>query len=154
MLHEILAQPPEVGLGEGYNMKIERHGSEDSGYFSRRGSKATIAGDGKRDSVLTEAMEDIVEDYEGAEEADDEGAELEDPEEEEDTARTKLVSPFQTQPTEHRAIQTHPHHEQSRVHIASRFLFPAARKPASPLLSADEAVVARAGARDRKGAPM
>ena len=146
-----------MGLSDGYNIKNERHGSEDSGYFSRRGSKATSTGDGKRDSVLTEAMEEIVEDYEGAEEADDEGADLEEPEEEEDHARIKHFSPqppFQTR-LEHHQTHLHPYHphqEQSRVQIGSRFISPASRKPAAPLLSADEAVSSRA--RDRKGASI
>lgn len=161
MLHEILAQP--VGtpdeVGEAYNRKDGRHGSEDSGYFSRRGSKATSTGDGKRDSVLTE-MEEIVEDYEGAEEADDESADLEEPEDLE-SDRDKIMKPLhgnrsvglgktnriaqstllQTQ-TEHPThIHPHPHPD---IRIGNRFISPAPRKPASPRLSADEAVFARA----------
>ena len=160
----MLAQPPaevgaDTGLGEGYNyMKNERHGSEDSGYFSRRGSKATTtAGDGKRDSVLTDAMEDIVE---GAEEADDEAADLDEMEEGGDHARIKRVSPhqhsaFQTRPEEH----LHPlqaHHEQSRVRIRSRFLLDpaAARKQAIPLLVGADEAVSSSRARDRKGASI
>ena len=96
MLREILAQPSIAAreeMGNDYNMKDGRHGSEDSGYFSRRDSKALSTGDGKRDSVLTEEMEEIAEEIENnddgndddeiAEEADDEGADLEEPEEEE-----------------------------------------------------------------------
>ena len=159
MLHEILAQPPEmgadVGLDEGYNIKNERHGSEDSGYFSRRGSKATSTGEGKRDSVLTEAMEEIVEDYEGAEQADDEGADLEEAEDDEGDhhARTEYVSQptSQTRSEQHRS-HPHPHLEQSRVQVGSRFISLApGKQPASPLLSADEVVMSRAR-RVRRGA--
>ena len=165
MLHEILAQPAEVGanvgLGEGYSIRDERQGSEDSGYFSRRGSKTTTStGDVNRDSVLTEAMEGIIEDYEGAEGAGDEGADLRGPEEENDRARTKHIytkHPFQTRPADHHHSHPHPHtphQEQSRIPIASRFLSPATRRPASPLVSADETVVSRTRARDQKGASI
>lgn len=163
MLHEILAQP--VGtpdeVGEAYDRKDGRQGSEDSGYFSRRGSKATSAGDGKRDSVLTE-MEEIVEDDEGAEEADDEGADLEEPESDRDEIHKPLTRTrngglgnakriiaqhtlFQTQTKEH-PTHVHPHPD---IRIGSRFISPAPRKPASPRLSADEAVFAKA--KDGKG---
>ena len=94
MLHEILAQPlrADEEIGEAYSRNDGRHGSQDSGYYSRRDSKATSTGDGKRDSVLTEEMEEISEVYEGAEEADDEGAGLEDDEEDEDDNRAELPS--------------------------------------------------------------
>lgn len=166
MLHEILAQPvgtPEEVGGEAYDRNDGRHGSEDSGYFSRRGSKATTASAGKRDSVLTE-MEEIAEDYEGAEEADDEGADLEEPEDA-DSDRDKIINPLDRDrnrngglgktnriiapsstllrnQTEHPThIHPHPHPD---IRVGSRFISPAPRKPASPRLSADEAVFARA----------
>ena len=150
----------DAGLGEGYSIRDERQGSEDSGYFSRRGSKTASTGDVNRDSVLTEAMEEIIEDYEGAREADDEGADLQGPEEEEDHARTKYAyskPPFPTRPAEHLHIHPHPHppHQgRRRIQFGTHFLSPATRRPASPLLSADEAVVSRARARDQKGASI
>ena len=99
MLREILAQPQATAreeMGDAYSMKDGRHGSEDSGYFSRRDSKVVSTGDGKRDSVLTEEMEEIAEEIENnnddgdgeiAEEADDEGAGGEDPEQDEEEER-------------------------------------------------------------------
>lgn len=199
MLHEMLAQPvetpDEVGGGGAYNLKDGRQGSEDSGYFSRRGSKATTSsGDGgKRDSVLTDAMEDIAEDYEGggAEEADDEGADLEEPDDLEESDRDRIMkeqqhldhqnrtgglgksnriitSPAQSTPllqqtktqtqTEHPTSHIHPHpHTHADIRIGNRFISPAPQKPASPRLSADEAVFANVkdgegpAVRDRAG---
>ena len=103
MLREILAQPQATAreeTGDAYSMKDGRHGSEDSGYFSRRGSKAVSTGDGKRDSVLTEEMEEIAEEIENnnddggdeiAEEADDEGAGGEDLKQEEEGDNSLLL---------------------------------------------------------------
>lgn len=103
MLREILAQPQATAreeMGDAYSMKDGRHGSEDSGYFSRRGSKAVSTGDGKRDSVLTEEMEEIAEEIENnndddddeiSEEADDEGAGGEDLEQEEEGYNSLLL---------------------------------------------------------------
>ena len=161
MLHEILAQPPGTAdeeKGDGYNVKDRRQGSEDSGYFSRRGSKATSAGDSKRDSVLTEAMEGIAEDYEGAEEADDEGADLEDDDDGDGNLTGKMhtfqPSPLLTQASNQPDYQNRSliHPQQTRIHIGSRFISPAPRKPASPHLSAEEAVTSKV--RDRKGASI
>lgn len=90
----MLEQPHKTGetMGEGDGANDERHGSEDSGYFSRRGSKAISIGAGRRDSILLQELGETVEmiekeeeddkhdDDEGAEEADNEGAGLEDPE--------------------------------------------------------------------------
>ena len=93
MLREILAQPQGAGeeLGDGDGMSNGRHGSEDSGYFSRRGSKAVSTGAGKKDAIFMEELGQMVEVIkreddkdkdEEAEEADDEGAEMKDLEEE------------------------------------------------------------------------
>lgn len=90
MLRDMLAQRGGAGeeVGDGGGLNDERHGSVDSGYFSRRSSKAiSIGGGGRRDSILIEEMGETVkggdnkEDDEGAEEADDEGVGLEDLEE-------------------------------------------------------------------------
>ncbi len=59
-------------------MKEQRHGSKDSGYFSRRGSKAVSMGGGKRESMFMEEMRGISEgEDDEVEEADDEGAGME-----------------------------------------------------------------------------
>lgn len=90
MLRDMLAQRGGAGeeMGDGGGLNDERHGSVDSGYFSKRSSKAiSIGGGGRRDSILIDEMgktvkgEDDKEVDEGAEEADDEGAGLEDLEE-------------------------------------------------------------------------
>ena len=163
MLHEILAQPlgGDEETGDGYKMRDGRHGSEDSGYFSRRGSKATITGEGKRDSVLTEAMEEIVEDYEGAEEADDEGADLEELDEDEEEYRAKaehIINPSSSGRAQPKNLHLNKHHpqeqqeQQTRIQVGTRFISPAPRKLASPLFSSEEAVMSRA--RTGKGASI
>ena len=81
MLREILASE---GTGDTESRDDGRHGSEDSGYFSRNGSTAASAGDGRRESFLRKELEDLIglentnkkNDDEEAEEADDEGAGL------------------------------------------------------------------------------
>ncbi len=77
MLREMLAQPQ--GEGGGYGVKEQRHGSKDSGYFSRRGSKAVSMGGGRREEGFMEEMRGISEGGESegdeGEEADDEGIE-------------------------------------------------------------------------------
>ena len=81
MLREILASE---ATGDVESRDDGRHGSEDSGYFSRKGSKAASVGDGRRDSFLRKELEDLIgldttneKNDEEAEEADDEGAGLE-----------------------------------------------------------------------------
>ena len=82
MLREILASE---ATGDIESRDDRRHGSEDSGYFSRNGSTAASAGDGRRESFLRKELEDLIglentkkkNDDEEAEEADDEGAGLE-----------------------------------------------------------------------------
>ena len=81
MLREILASE---ATGDIESRDDGRHGSEDSGYFSRQGSTAASAGDGRRKSFLRKELEDLIglentneKNDEEAEEADDEGAGLE-----------------------------------------------------------------------------
>lgn len=167
ILREMLAQPGEgEETSEGRGMNDVRHGSEDSGYFSRRSSKTVVTGGGSRDSIFLEDVNDTVggiEREEGkngddrAEEADDEGAGLEDLEEEEEykydrrgresppvtddeahTQKDSIAQPTHQPLTPGHGSQTHP---QTRI-IGTRFISP--RRPAEPQLSADEATVARA----------
>lgn len=164
MLREILSRGEEMGDGEGLN--DGRHGSEDSGYFSRRSSKAISTGDGRRDSIFMEELgemiqgigrEDVKDDDEEAEEADDEGAGLEDLEEEDeqendyekqegvgvsvkgddDQAEKEGIA----RPTNQPETPEHVKQAYSQTRIVTRFI--SARKPAEPRVSADEAVVAR-----------
>ena len=139
MLHEMLAQQP--GDSRGDDVKDGRQGSEDSGYFSRRGSKAVNTSDGKRDSVLTEEMSEIVEEVETEsgkdEEADDEGARSEEVEAEEEYNRkiertSKLFFKHQS------AVPGHFNLSFPKPRSGTRFI--SARKTAEPILSADEAV--------------
>ena len=82
MLREILASE---ATGDIEGRDDGRHGSEDSGYYSRKSSKAASAGDGRRESFLRKELDDLIgventkenNDDEEAEEADDEGAGLE-----------------------------------------------------------------------------
>ena len=154
MLHEILAQGEmvEEEMGDGYSMKNRRHGSEDSGYFSRRGSKAISTGDGKRDSILTQEMGGIAEDVEmedEAEEADDEGVVAEELVAEDGSSKGGLNRKGHdyhgiAQPSVHPQIAKpeHLYQVQPQTRIGTRFISP--RKPAEPRLSADDdAVVAR-----------
>ncbi|CAD6574376.1 MAG: hypothetical protein ASARMPREDX12_006570 [Alectoria sarmentosa] len=174
VLREILAQPQGAGeeLDDGDGMNNGRHGSEDSGYFSRRGSKAVSAGAGKRDSIFMEELgemvdiitkEDDKDNDEEAEEADGEGAEIKDLEEEiekenegkeggdgKQEGLNMNVDEDQTnketipQPT----IPTDPTLtpepiNQSYLQVRIGTRFISPRRPAEPQLSADEAVVAR-----------
>lgn len=167
MLREILAQPQ--GVGEGDAINDGRHGSEDSGYFSRRSSKAVSIGGGGRGSILVEELGELVErvdreddkhEDDEAEEADDEGAGLEDLEEDEDeddgdgkeeTINTKTNSDHAmdkdgiAQPTALNQTVTpkHVHQALPQTRFGTRFISP--RRPAEPRLSsADEAMVAGA----------
>ena len=82
MLREILASEATADID---SRDDGRHGSEDSGYFSRKSSKAASAVGGRRESFLRKELEDLIglentnekNDDEEAEEADDEGAGLE-----------------------------------------------------------------------------
>ena len=147
-------------------MHDERHGSEDSGYFSRRNSKAISTGGDRRDSILLDELGETVEEMERedrkhdddrAEEADDEGAGLEDLEEEDeeeeeegdregenlnrkddqDQARKEGIP----QPTNQTMTPEHPDQLHPQMGIGTRFISP--RKPAEPRVSADEVVAAR-----------
>lgn len=174
MLREILAQPQGAGeeLGDRDGMNNGRHGSEDSGYFSRRGSKAVSTGAGKRDSIFMEELGEMVEiitkeddkdNDEEAEEADDEGAEMKDLEEEiekenegkkgDDGKQEGLnmnVDEDQTskEPIPQPTIPTNPALAPEPVNqilpqVRIGTRFISPRRPAEPRLSADEAVVAR-----------
>ena len=174
MLREILAS--EV-TGDMESRDDGRHGSEDSGYFSRKSSKAASAADGRRESFLRKELEDLIgvestkgkNDDEEAEEADDEGAGLEEDIEdyEFDTvsesgrfdaeprttprnydpalnlnkeAPTKLQSKHYS--TTQTPTQTHPP-TPTLPHKNQSHLAPSfisPRKPAAPRISADEAV--------------
>ena len=172
MLREILSQPQgareEIGDSEGLN--DSRHGSKDSGYFSRRNSKAISAGDGRRDSVFMEELGEMAEgierddgkdEDEGAEEADDEGVGLEssgefgkEVEENEGGEKQEGVNVkgdedqgknddmrHPTDQTETALTPEHVRQPYPLTRIGTRFI--SARKPAEPRVSADEAVVAR-----------
>ena len=147
-----------------------RHGSGDSGYFSRRSSKAIGTGGGKRDLILVEEIgetiegverEDSRDDDDRAEEADDEGAGLEELEEEEeeeeeekgegdgeangpdngkgdqDQAEEKRIA----QPTKQTLTTEHANQFYPQMPIGTSFISP--RRPAEPRISADEAMFAR-----------
>lgn len=159
-------------MGEGNGMHDARHGSEDSGYFSKRNSKAASTGGAKRDSMLVEEPIETVEEVEReadddndeeAEEADDEGASLEDPEEDEDEDEFEsksdgkkrenltgihdrdqaMIKASIAQPTTQSLTPDHLHQSHPQTQIGTRFISP--RRPAEPRISADEAEVARGG---------
>lgn len=181
MLREMLAQRQGVGeeMGEGDGMNVGRHGSADSGYFSRRSSKAVSTGGDKRESILMEELSEMVEEVgkednansdSGAEEADDEGAGLEDPEEQEKgeeqeeeqgEGKVKVISltgngneedQAQKQPTALPPNQPtvtpkpelkHDHDHLTQLHPPQMRIgtrFLSPRRPAEPRLSADEAM--------------
>ena len=149
-------------MGEGDGANDGRHGSEDSGYFSRRSSKAISIGAGRRDSILLQELGKTVEMIEkeeddkhdeGAEEADDEGASLEDPEEKEEEDGAPRVTRPRTKTNSHHAMESndkeqppaltqtaatseHLHHVLPQSRLGTRFISP--RKPAEPRLSADD----------------
>lgn len=153
MLREILAHPQRAGEGDG--ISDGRHGSEDSGYFSRRSSKAVSVGGGMRDPMLVEELEELAEMIErkkdeAAEEAEDEGDGLDDEDDGQkgmtpntnnnshlatEISDTEHLTPF-TQPA---ATPSHLHQVPPQSPIGTRFISP--RKPAQPRLSADDAVV-------------
>lgn len=169
MLREILSQPQGVRekIGDGEGLNDGRHGSEDSGYYSRRDSKAVSTGDGRRDSIFMEDLgemaegierEDGKDEDERAEEADDEGAGLEslgeEVEENEGGEKPEGVNVKRdeaqakkegiTHPTNQPETALTPEHVRQAyplTRIGTRFI--SARKPAEPRVSADEAVVAR-----------
>ena len=96
----MLENPGVLDLGsEGDGVSNARHGSEDSGYFSRRSSRAVNTSGATRDSVFLEDLNEMAEKVErekerddddgGAEEADDEGAGVKDLEEEEEHEEEK-----------------------------------------------------------------
>ena len=162
----MLAQQHRAGekMGEGDSTNDGRHGSEDSGYFSRRSSKAISIGAGRRDSILLQELGETVEmiekeddkhdDNEGAEEADDEGAGLEDLEEDEDADGEPRGTSVPTKTDSHHAMENndkeqtpapaqtaatseHPNQIPPQSRLGTRFISP--RKPAQPLLDTDDA---------------
>ena len=166
MLREMLEKPQEAdeGMSDSHSVKDGRHGSEDSGYYSRRESK-TIGTSGRRESIFTEQIGEVMEGIEGqdlqaddevAEEADDEGAGLEDLDKkdgkkeegkgdgksrlsrtgDEDEEGTAKSSPHKRTPTAERIYHPFP-----QFQMGNRFISPL--KPAAPRLSAEEALVAR-----------
>ena len=150
MLREMFAGPsPATGGGDDV-VTDRRHGSEDSGYFSRKGSKATPGGGG-RDSIRVDEggslmMEDADDDDEKAEEADDEGAGLDEADDDEgavdEEEEKKETHPNDSPPrtaanTAHPMPKTTPGHATDWARIGTRFISP--RRPAEPRLSADEA---------------
>lgn len=144
VLREILAQPhrsrEEVGGGEGLNG--DRHGSEDSGYFSRRSSKALSTGGDEMDSTLLEDVGEVVDEKaaeEVAEEFHDEGAGPQKVEQSRYDSKDQMkkegtASPFpdQTVTSEHVNLLL------PQLHIGTRFLSPQRRAEAR--VSAEEAV--------------
>ena len=163
MLREMLAQPQDdEGGSDAYSIKDGRHGSEDSGYYSRRASKAVSTG-GRRESIFTEEIGEIIEgiesqhvqhDDEVAEEADDEGAGLEDVDEEDRKEEEKsgrksrlnrtgedYEGTAQSSLREQPPIPEKIYHTSPQTQIGNRFISP--RRPAEPRLSIDEALVAR-----------
>ena len=169
MLREMLAQPRDAdeGTDDIYNIKDERHGSEDSGYYSVKGSK-TIITSGRRESIFTREIGEVIEGIEGrhvhvrnddemAEEADDEGAGLEDldgmvrREEAIDDRKRRLNNNRPGDEHEGTAAKSG-FQKHVRVHTREKIYHPfpqmgnrfiSVRKPAEPRLSADEALVAR-----------
>lgn len=150
-------------MGESDGINDRRHGSEDSGYFSRRTSKAVSFGGSMRDSILLEELEEMVEmikkegDDEGVEEVADEGDDLEDDEDEDVGNQVRRLN---TKTNSHHAMEhdqtaqstaltqtaatpSHPHQPLPQSRIGTRFISP--QRPVQPRLSADEAVVAGAG---------
>lgn len=166
MLREILSQPQGPGeeTGDGRGLNDERHGSVDSGYFSRKGSKAVSTDASKRDAIYVEEMGELGERFgqqnrqdadEQAEEADDEGAGLEDLDDEEtggakqqgmnvkgdikDQARKRDI-PHPTSHTETALPLEHTNQTYPQTRMGTRFISP--RRPAEARVSADEATVA------------
>ena len=106
MLREILASE---ATGDIDSRDDVRHGSEDSGYFSRTGSTAASAGDGRKESFLRKELEDLIgledtneKNDEEAEEADDEGAGLEEDIEDYEFATVSKSGRFDARTTEPR----------------------------------------------------
>ena len=104
MLREILASE---ATGDTESRDDGRHGSEDSGYFSRKSSKAASVGDGRKQSFLRKELEDLIgaedtneNDDEEAEEADDEGAGLEEDVEGYEFDTVSKSGPFDTKTAE------------------------------------------------------
>lgn len=167
MLREILAHPQ--GTGEELDNAGGRQGSEDSGYFSKRGSKAISTVGATRGSLLAEELSEMIRGVEReddkdtdevAEEADDESADLDDLDEDHNenaqeesdaqgqdlnrngkAAADQLRNEATASPTNRTLSPEHVDHisPQPRI-IGARFISP--RKPAEPTLSAHEAVVA------------
>ena len=171
MLREILASEATGGTE---SRDDGRHGSEDSGYFSRKSSKAASVGDGRKQSFLRKELEDLIgteatqeNNDEEAEEADDEGAGLEEDIEGYEFDTVSKAGPFGSKTTEPRnynparnlnndapstktksipysttQTQTHPPiltlPHKNQSYLAPSFISP--RRPAVPRVSADEAV--------------
>ena len=106
MLREILASE---ATGDVDSRDDGRHGSEDSGYFSRQGSTAASAGDGRKESFLRKELEELIglenpneKNDEEAEEADDEGAGLEEDMEDYEFATVSKSGRFDAKTTDPR----------------------------------------------------